>query len=308
MYPTRYTKPAGHPHCGPVSALGGNSSLPDFYFGEDVLAFLDKVETFTVGYTEEQNIKYLLNSLCQNSFDTIMPYLGFSYSYQYLQRVIKQKLHYPQGCTKTSPLNGLRITSTPQDCHLDASENSNDSRNSPESPNAPIAGSLNKVKHSDSLACEVNQVSEAQYLAEEDKMEIVENIFEPKESLTEVEPIKSPIIHEEYSEKKQDLDHEVNSMEVLISKDKLKFLATPIALLYPDLLELSPVDHNIRGEDSAKDDDVVLHEVEIVGLHTFQNPPLSLPEQFPPEDPGTAKPFPIGAGDCFKDEKVSEDD
>ncbi|KAJ9066703.1 hypothetical protein DSO57_1006926 [Entomophthora muscae] len=216
------SKPAGHPCCVPVSALGGNSSLPDFYFGEDVLAFLDKVETFTVGYTEEQKIKYLLNSFCQNSFDTIMPYLGFSYSYQYLQR----------------------------DYHLDASENSNGSRNSPESPNTPIAGSLNKVKHPDSLACEFNQVSEAQYLAEEDQLEFVENIFEPKKSLTEVEPTKSPIIHEEYSEKKQDLAHEVNSMES----------------------------------------------------------PLPLPEPLPPEDPGTAKPFPIRAGDCFKDEKVSEDD
>ncbi|KAJ9055593.1 hypothetical protein DSO57_1002069 [Entomophthora muscae] len=106
-------------------------------------------------------------------------------------------------------------------------------------------------------------------------MEILENIFEPKKSLTEVEPTKSPIIHEEYSEKKQDLVHEVNSMEVLISKDKGTSLAVPIALIYPDMLEPSPVDHNIRGEDSAKDDDVVLHEVEIVGLHTFQKPPLS---------------------------------
>ncbi|KAJ9048493.1 hypothetical protein DSO57_1034595 [Entomophthora muscae] len=57
-----------------------------------------------------------------------------------------------------------------------------------------------------------------------------------------------------------------------------------------------------------KDDDVVLHEVKIVGLHIFQKPPLSLPEPLPPEDPGTPKPFPIGAGDCCKDEKVSEDD
>ncbi|KAJ9064153.1 hypothetical protein DSO57_1033368 [Entomophthora muscae] len=217
-----------------------------------------------------------------------MPYLGFSYSYQYLQRVIKQKLYYPQGCIKASPLNGLRITSTPQDCHLDASENSNDSRNIPESPNAPIAGSLNKVKHSDSLACEVNQVSEAQYLEEEDQVKF---------------STKSSIIPEEYSEKKQDLVH-----EVLISKDKGTSLAAPIALLYPDLLEPSPVDHNIRGEDSAKDDDFVLHEVEIVGLVTFQKLPLSLPEPLPAEDPGTAKPFPIGAGDCFKDEKLSEDD
>ncbi|KAJ9074988.1 hypothetical protein DSO57_1000929 [Entomophthora muscae] len=97
-------------------------------------------------------------------------------------------------------------------------------------------------------------------------------------------------------------------MEVLISKDKGTSLAAPISLLYLDLLELSPVNHNIRGEDSDKDDDVVLHEVEIVGLHTFKEPPLSLPEPFPPEDPGTAMPFPIGAGDCFKDEKVSEYD
>ncbi|KAJ9060272.1 hypothetical protein DSO57_1032623 [Entomophthora muscae] len=231
--------------------------------------------------------------MCQNFFDTILPYLGFSYSYQHLQKVIKQKLHYPQGGTKASPLNGLRITSTPQDCHLDASENSNDSRNSPESHNSPIAGSLNKVKHPDSLACEVNQVSEAQYLSDDDQVEFLENIFEPKEYLTEVEPTKSPIIHEEYSEKKQDLDHEVNSIEVLISKDKGTSLAAPIALFYLDLLEPSPVDHNIRGEDSAKDDDVVLHEVEIVGLHTFQKPPLSLPEPLPPEDPETDKPFPI---------------
>ncbi|KAJ9053194.1 hypothetical protein DSO57_1026673 [Entomophthora muscae] len=97
-------------------------------------------------------------------------------------------------------------------------------------------------------------------------------------------------------------------MEVLISKDKGTSLAAPIALISLDLLEPSPVDHLIRGEDSAKDDEVVLHEVKIVGLHTFQKPPLSLPEPLPPEDPGTAKPFPIGAGDCFKDEKVSEDD
>ncbi|KAJ9066899.1 hypothetical protein DSO57_1004981 [Entomophthora muscae] len=97
-------------------------------------------------------------------------------------------------------------------------------------------------------------------------------------------------------------------MEVLISKDKGTSLAAPIALLDLDLLEPSPVDHNIRGEDSAKDDDIVLHEVEIVGLNTFQKPPLSLPEPLPPEDPETAKPFPIGAGDCFKDEKVCEDD
>ncbi|KAJ9082492.1 hypothetical protein DSO57_1004057 [Entomophthora muscae] len=308
MYPTRYAEPAGHPHCGPVLALGGNSSFPDFYFGKDVLAFLDKVEIFTVGYTEEQKIKYLLNSLCQNFFDTIMPYLGFSYSYQYLQRVIKQKLQYSQGFTKASSLNGLRSASTPQDCHLDAYENSNGSRNSPESTNAPIAESLNKAKHPDSLACEVNQVSEAQYLAEESQLECVENIFEPKESLTEVEPTKLPIIHEEYSEKKKDLVHEVSSMEVLISKNKGTSFDVPIALISLDLLEPSPVDHLIRGEDSAKDDDVVLHEVKIVGFHNFQKPPLSLPEPLPPEDPGTSKPFPIGAGDCFKDEKVSEDD
>ncbi|KAJ9078310.1 hypothetical protein DSO57_1007864 [Entomophthora muscae] len=237
-----------------------------------------------------------------------MPYLGFSYSYQYLQRAIKQKLHYPQDCTKSSPFNGLRSTITPQDCHLDASENSNGSRNSPESPNTPIAGSLNKVKLPDSLDCEVNQVSEAQYLEEKNQVEILGNIFEPKESLTEVEPTKSPIIHEEYSEKKKDLVHEVNSMEVLISKDKGTSLAAPIALISLDLLEPSPVDHLIRGEDSAKDGDVFLYEVEIVGLHTFQKPHLSLPEPLPPEDPGTAKPFPIRAGDCFKDEKVSEDD
>ncbi|KAJ9061872.1 hypothetical protein DSO57_1016277 [Entomophthora muscae] len=64
-------------------------------------------------------------------------------------------------------------------------------------------------------------------------------------------------------------------MEVLISKDK----------------EPCPVDHNVRGEYPAKDDDF-LHEVEIVGLHTFQRPPLSLHEPLPPEDPGTVKPFP----------------
>ncbi|KAJ9055604.1 hypothetical protein DSO57_1002079 [Entomophthora muscae] len=93
-----------------------------------------------------------------------------------------------------------------------------------------------------------------------------------------------------------------------ISKDKGISLAAPIALLYLDLLEPSPVNHNIRSEDSAKDDDVVLHEVEIVGLHTFKKPPLSLPKPLSPEDPGTSKPFPIGAGDCFKNEKVSEDD
>ncbi|KAJ9080931.1 hypothetical protein DSO57_1019740 [Entomophthora muscae] len=197
-----------------------------------------------------------------------MPYLGFSYSYQYLQRVIKQKLHYPQGCTKASPLNVTQCSY----CWI------------------------------------IEQVSEAQYLAEEDQVEFLENIFEPKESLTKVEPTKSPIIQEEYSEKKQDLVHEVNSIEVLISKDKDTSLAAPIALLYLDLLESSPVDHNIRGEESAKDDDVVLHEVEIFGLHIFQKPPLSLPEPLPPEDPGTAKPFPIRAEDCFKDEKVSEDD
>ncbi|KAJ9066780.1 hypothetical protein DSO57_1006391 [Entomophthora muscae] len=97
-------------------------------------------------------------------------------------------------------------------------------------------------------------------------------------------------------------------MEVLISKDKGTSLAAPMALISLDLLEPSPVDHLIRGEDSAKDDDVFLHEVEIVGLNTFQKPHLSLPEPLPPEDPGTAKPFPIEAGDCFKDEKVSEDD
>ncbi|KAJ9077294.1 hypothetical protein DSO57_1018101 [Entomophthora muscae] len=97
-------------------------------------------------------------------------------------------------------------------------------------------------------------------------------------------------------------------MELLISNYKDTSLAAPIALLYLDLLEPSPVDCNIRDEDSAKDDDVVLHEVEIVGLHTFQKPPLSLPEPLPPEDPGTAKPFPIRAGDCFKDDKISEDD
>ncbi|KAJ9070476.1 hypothetical protein DSO57_1007668 [Entomophthora muscae] len=237
-----------------------------------------------------------------------MPYLGFSYSYQYLQRVIKQELYYPQSCTKASPLNGLRSTSTPPDCHLDASENSNGSRNSSESPNTPIVQSLNKVKHPDSLDCEVNQVSEAQHLAEEDQVEFVENIFKPKESLTEVEPTKSPIIHEEYSEKTRNLVHEVTSMEVLIRKDKGTSLAAPIALLSLDLLEPSPVDHNIRGENSAKNDDVVLHGVEIVGLHTFQKPPLSLPEPLPHDDPGTAEPFPIRAGDCFKDEKVSEDD
>ncbi|KAJ9077835.1 hypothetical protein DSO57_1012873 [Entomophthora muscae] len=54
-----------------------------------------------------------------------------------------------------------------------------------------------------------------------------------------------------------------------------------------DLLEPSPVDHNIRGEDSSKDDDVVLHEFEIVGLHAFQKPPFSPPESLTPEDPGT---------------------
>ncbi|KAJ9082116.1 hypothetical protein DSO57_1007448 [Entomophthora muscae] len=219
-----------------------------------------------------------------------MPYLGFSYSYQYLQRVIKQKLHYPQGCTKASLINGLRITSTPQDCHLDASGNSNDSRNSPEPPNAPIAGSLNKVENPDSGASGVNQVSGAQYLAVEAQMECVENIFEPQESLTEVEPTKPPIIHEAYCEKKQNLDHEANYMVMLISKDKGTSLAAPIILISLDLLEPSLVDHNIRGKYLAKNDDV-LPEVEMVGLHTFQKPPLYLPKPLPSEDPETFKPF-----------------
>ncbi|KAJ9069625.1 hypothetical protein DSO57_1016627 [Entomophthora muscae] len=96
MYPDRYTDPAGHPHCGTVSALGENGSLPEFCFGEDVLSFLDKLETFTVGDTEEQKIKYLLGSLCQNSFDNILPSLGLVYSYWYLQSVIRHKLFYPQ--------------------------------------------------------------------------------------------------------------------------------------------------------------------------------------------------------------------
>ncbi|KAJ9051288.1 hypothetical protein DSO57_1005875 [Entomophthora muscae] len=84
-------------------------------------------------------------------------------------------------------------------------------------------------------------------------------------------------------------------MEVLISKDKGTSLAAPIALISLDLLQPSPVGHLIRGEDSDKDDDVVFHEVKIVGLHTFQKPPLSLPEPLPPEGPRTDKPFPIGA-------------
>ncbi|KAJ9059612.1 hypothetical protein DSO57_1000571 [Entomophthora muscae] len=79
-------------------------------------------------------------------------------------------------------------------------------------------------------------------------------------------------------------------MELLISKDKGTSLGEPIAYLSLDLLEPSPVDLNSRGKDSAKDDDV-LHEVEIVELHTFQRPPLSLPKPLPPENPGTVKSF-----------------
>ncbi|KAJ9065107.1 hypothetical protein DSO57_1023317 [Entomophthora muscae] len=79
-------------------------------------------------------------------------------------------------------------------------------------------------------------------------------------------------------------------MELLISKDKGTSLGAPIVYLSLNLLEPSPVDLNARGEDSAKDDDV-FHEVETVGLHTFQRPPLSLPEPLPPEYPGTVKSF-----------------
>ncbi|KAJ9048555.1 hypothetical protein DSO57_1033919 [Entomophthora muscae] len=89
-------------------------------------------------------------------------------------------------------------------------------------------------------------------------------------------------------------------MDVLISKNKGTSLAALIALLYLDLLEPSPVDHLIRGEDSAKDDDIL----DFIPSKSL----LSLPKPLPPEDPGTAKPFPIEAGYCFKDEKVSEDD
>ncbi|KAJ9089475.1 hypothetical protein DSO57_1012593 [Entomophthora muscae] len=88
-------------------------------------------------------------------------------------------------------------------------------------------------------------------------------------------------------------------MEVLISKDKGTSLAAPIALISLDLLEPSPVNHLIRGEDSSKDDDL-----DFISSKSL----ISLPEPLPPKDPGTAKPFPIRAVDCFKDEKVSEDD
>ncbi|KAJ9060175.1 hypothetical protein DSO57_1033716 [Entomophthora muscae] len=79
-------------------------------------------------------------------------------------------------------------------------------------------------------------------------------------------------------------------MELLISKDKGTSLGAPIAYPSLDLLEPSPVHLNARGEDLARDDDV-LHEVETVELHTFQKPPLSLQETLPPKDPGTAKSF-----------------
>ncbi|KAJ9060346.1 hypothetical protein DSO57_1031845 [Entomophthora muscae] len=89
-------------------------------------------------------------------------------------------------------------------------------------------------------------------------------------------------------------------MELLINKDKGTSLVAPIELHSLDLLEPSPVDHNVRGKYSARDDDV-LHEVENVGLHTFKSL-LSLPEPLPPDDPGTVKSFSYSCHRPVKDQ------
>ncbi|KAJ9071269.1 hypothetical protein DSO57_1038644 [Entomophthora muscae] len=84
------------PKPNPLDSSLLSQEPPIFYFGEDDFAFLHDVEKYTAGYTERQKIIYLLNSLFQNSFDTILPFLGFEYSYWYLQSVIIHELFYPQ--------------------------------------------------------------------------------------------------------------------------------------------------------------------------------------------------------------------
>ncbi|KAJ9087490.1 hypothetical protein DSO57_1032885 [Entomophthora muscae] len=89
------------PNPNPLDSSLLSQEPPFFYFGEDVFAFLHYLEKFTAGYTERHKILYLLNSLFQKSFDTILPSLGFEYSYWYLQSVIRHDLFYPQDQPET---------------------------------------------------------------------------------------------------------------------------------------------------------------------------------------------------------------
>ncbi|KAJ9055298.1 hypothetical protein DSO57_1005403 [Entomophthora muscae] len=95
-------------------------SLPDVYFDEDLEAFLLDVEDHTASYTEKQKIIFLLNYLCQNSFDTILSCLSQGYPYDYLKRVFKRKLFYPQAQAKARPKKILETVTQPKDCHLES--------------------------------------------------------------------------------------------------------------------------------------------------------------------------------------------
>ncbi|KAJ9080844.1 hypothetical protein DSO57_1020690 [Entomophthora muscae] len=168
MYLTRYAKPAGLPHHGPVSALGGNGSLPEFYFGEDVETFLLDVEDHTAIYTEKQKIILLLNSLCQNSFDTILPCLSQGYSYDYMKRVVLCKLFYSQDQAKSRPNKIFETVAQPKDCHLEASNLANINLETPTSTDKPISEKLFPIRAGDCFKDE--KVSEDDEASQEEKV------------------------------------------------------------------------------------------------------------------------------------------
>ncbi|KAJ9058249.1 hypothetical protein DSO57_1014288 [Entomophthora muscae] len=143
-------------------------SLPDFYFDEDLEAFLLDVEDHTAIYTEKQKIIFLLNSLCQNSFDTILYCLIQGYPYDNLKRVFKRKIFYPQAQAKARPKKILETVAQPKDCHLEAPTLANVNSETPTCINKPFSEKLYPIGAGDCFKDE--KVSEDAEASQEEKV------------------------------------------------------------------------------------------------------------------------------------------
>ncbi|KAJ9059958.1 hypothetical protein DSO57_1036083 [Entomophthora muscae] len=145
------------------------------------------MENHTARYTEKQKIIFLLNYLYQISFEAILPCLRQGYSYDYLKRVVKCKLFYPQAQSKDRPNKIFEIAAQSKDCHLEAPTLGNLNIETPTRTENPFSEKLYPIRAGDCFKDE--KVSEDDEASQEEKYKsLAENITVLLLSLPELLP------------------------------------------------------------------------------------------------------------------------
>ncbi|KAJ9072490.1 hypothetical protein DSO57_1027030 [Entomophthora muscae] len=309
MYPTRYTKPAEHPFCGPVSALGGNNSLPDFYFEK-----MWKPSCLIQGY-----------------------------SYDYLKRVVKRKLFYPQDQAKSRPKKIFETFAQLKDCHLESLTLANINLETPTSTDKPFSEKLYPIEAGDCFKDE--KVSEDDEASQEEKViellisqfeyrSLAENIavsllsllksLPPEEPGFSMQPLNKSCSSKGFEDKCLPKGYHLESFGSLaltevnpgqssspgITDEYIqpghfpcedhqscaKFDLTRAKVCSNDVKNFKDDEQNEETEKDLQEAESVVFPITQVEEESLVEkivvPPFPLPEPLPPKDPGTDKPFP----------------